>query len=181
MQTQAKKDDGKPCNCQHPQAQVGTPAADTLARIQMSPHQDAVIRIRLIPGRDVALPNPDPCGFGQVKPGVSSLSPALIDKLKASDKQVTSWLAKSSENARLFFADPVAALAKAGVELDRSENKAIVRAHANASQEAVVMPGVRLTEVAITATDRRPTGKTRGDGGGRKPASDSSNCCAKEN
>ncbi len=180
MQTQAKKDTGKPCNCHEPQAQVGSPAADTLARIQISPHQDAAIRIRLIPGRDIALPNPDPCGFGHTKPDLSSLSPALIDKLKASDKQVTAWLAKSNENARLFFSDPVAALAKAGVELERGDAKAIARAHANASNQAVVMPGVRLSEVVISATDRRPSGKGRGDGGGRKPASDASNCCGKE-
>lgn len=78
-----------------------------------------------------------------------ALPPTLVDKLRAADAQVVAWLAKDPANARRFFAEPVAALREAGVELDRAEQKHLARAHGAVREASVVAPGVRVERLDV--------------------------------
>lgn len=80
-----------------------------------------------------------------------ALPPMLVDKLRAADAQVVAWLAKDSANAQRFFAEPVAALLDAGVELDRTEQKHLARAHGAVREASVVAPGVRVARLDVAA------------------------------
>lgn len=114
---------------------------------------DARIRVRFVRARDIGAMTLDPgCSPRQGVPGpATELLPGIVTKLQKSDQQVVAWLAKDAANARRFLEHPVAALQEAGIELDRSELKALERSHAAVREASVVPPGVTLAEVDATA------------------------------
>jgi len=103
----------------------------------------------------------------------------LVDKLKKADKTVIAWLAKDEANARLFMARPAEALAKAGIDLTRADQKAIDRTHREVREVAVVGPGVKVASFTATAFPRGQIGKIKP---GRKPKDERNDNigCAKE-
>jgi hypothetical protein len=114
---------------------------------------DARIKVRFVHARDIGVMTLDPgCSPRQGVPGPATvLLPGLVAKLQKADQQVITWLAKDSANAKRFLEQPVAALREAGIELDRSELKALERAHAAVREASVVPPGVTLERLDASA------------------------------
>ncbi|MBN1447326.1 MAG: hypothetical protein JXA28_05295 [Bacteroidetes bacterium] len=142
------------------------------------------IRVRLVPGRDLditAVPRGCRSRTGAPRRDAEPLDlPAdLTDKLKKADKAVVAWLAQDEANARLFMARPVEALLKAGVELTRTEQKAIERTHQHVRDTAVVAPGVKVDTLTVTAFPKGRIGKIKPDATPQNTP-DSSTGCAKE-
>lgn len=75
----------------------------------------------------------------------------LLVKLGEANRRIVAWLAQDPANAAHFLARPVEALARAGVELSRAEQKALGRLHEAATETRVVAPGVRITRLAVAA------------------------------
>lgn len=160
-----------PCGCAGGGAAATAPSELTAAvaddrkakvlRAQVPQSYEAKFNVRIVPGRSLgdALVERPGCkprghrkGWGPLTAGlVQELTPALVDKLARADKAVMTWLAKDKANAQLFLAEPVQALSKAGVELDRSEQKALVRARAAAAATQLVPPGVDVISVVAEA------------------------------
>ena len=89
-------------------------------------------------------------------PDPLDLSGELIAKLVDADKLVTGWLAGDGANARAFLDDPILALQRAGVKLDRAELKAIARTREAIAPAEVVTPGLKLrsTTVAVSPSSK---------------------------
>lgn len=87
------------------------------------------------------------------------LPPATRATLLAANREVMAWLARDNANAQAFLADPVAALLKAGVKLDRADQKTLVRARAEIAATAeVVTPGLQLRSLSVAAN---PNGRVK--------------------
>lgn len=129
------------------------------------------INIRLVPGRDLQLA-PEAVGCrprkGAPRPGGRTLTlpEGLAGKLKEANSKVVAWLAQEPANAGLFLARPVEALVKAGVELTRTEQKTLDRAHRAVHEATLVAPGVKVTELNATAIPKGRVGELKP---GRKP------------
>lgn len=141
------------------------------------------INVRLVPGRDLEFTLiPKGCRPRKGAPRRDAepldLPPDLVVKLKHADKAVVAWLAEDEANARLFVARPAEALVKAGVDLTRSDQKAINRTHREVSQTAVVGPGVKVASFTATAFPRGHIGRIKP---GAKPDDGNNSIgCAKE-
>lgn len=79
------------------------------------------------------------------------LTEKLWEKLLIAVDQLFEWLNRSESNARLYFDNPAAGLAKAGVGLSVSELKTLDRIHAAASKQLLVGPGVRIVGFTVAA------------------------------
>lgn len=133
---------------------------------------DTRIKIRVLPAGDLRL-QPKGCqprqGARRRDAAAETLPPSLSDRLKDVNVQLLGWLAKAPENAKLFLTEPVAALARAGVKLDRAEQKALARLHEAAAAARVVGPGVYVTGIAVSADPRGRVSVDRPGGGGDRP------------
>lgn len=115
---------------------------------------EANIRVRVVPGRSlkdvgVLAPRCRPRGHSTGwTPGLVALNPDLVATLAKADKVMVAWLAKDQANTQRFLADPVGAMREAGVELSRSDEKALARASVVAAAARVVPPGVRVASLA---------------------------------
>jgi len=168
-----------PCGCSRAGAATTAPgeltatlADDRTAKIlraQVPQSYEAKFNVRIVPGRSLGdalverlgcKPRGHRKGWGPLTAGLAQeLTPALVDKLARADKAVMTWLAKDKANAQRFLAEPVQALSEAGVELDRSEQKALARARAAAAATQLVPPGVDVTSVVAEAV---PGGRVGG-------------------
>ena len=139
------------------------PAKVVMAKIPQD--SEATINIRLVPTRTLDVPDQRqercrPRGHSVGKThGVLAISPGLVATLKQADKAVVAWMAKDTANAQRFLADPIAALAEAGVELSRSDQKALARANAEARSARVVGPGVRVASLVARAYPKGKVGR----------------------
>ncbi len=139
--------------------------------------QDYVVNInvRVVPGRslkDVAVlaPRCRPRGHSTGwTPGLLALNPDVVATLAKCDKAMVAWLAKDKANTQRFLAAPVAAMREAGVELSRSDEKALARASAAAAATRVIPPGVKL---ASLSAETIPNGRV-GNIGVAKPGAKS--------
>ena len=129
--------------------------------VQVPQGYDARINIRVVPGRDFQI-NPARLGC-RPRQGASrrdaeplDLPESLVAKFKAANKKIMGWLAQDAANARLFLAQPVEAMLKAGVDLTRAEQKTLNRAHRMVREAAVIAPGVNIENLGVTA---HPTGR----------------------
>ncbi|MFZ5817346.1 MAG: hypothetical protein ACOY93_18945, partial [Bacillota bacterium] len=71
---------------------------------------------------------------------------------------VTAWLSKDRKNQLLFLADPVGALQKAGIRLDRARLKELARLRESLGTAQAVLPGLQIRSVRTAAV--------KPDGGG---------------
>ncbi|NVK21533.1 MAG: hypothetical protein HWD86_03365 [Kangiellaceae bacterium] len=164
---------------------------ETSRAVQVRPVQanipqelSANINIRVVPGRDFEFyPIKKKCKSrtGVEKKVAESLDlpVSLRDKLKSVNKQVIDWLAEDQANTKLFLAQPVVALAKAGVELTRVEQKHLLRTHQEVNDAMVVAPGVNVELLDTKVYKRGKIGKIKPT----KPNSDQDDHsvgCAKE-
>lgn len=163
------------CSC-NASGETGPPdAADTEAtkvvKAQVPQEVRASFNLRVVPGRSLggALERQRACrprGHTQPwTPGLLGLDEALVKTLAMADKAMVAWLAKDAGNARRFLASPVAAMREAGIELSRTEEKALARATEAAASARTVGPGVDVASVKVQAF---PNGRV-GAPGGRKP------------
>jgi hypothetical protein len=173
------KSENVPCGCTGG-AGATTVAGETAAdqaddriakvlRAQVPQSYEASFNVRVVPARSLAdalverpgcKPRGHRKGWGPLTAGLAQeLTPALADKLARADKTVMAWLARDKANAQRFLAQPLQALAEAGVELERSEHKALARAQAAAAATQMVPPGVTVTSVAAEAV---PNGRVGG-------------------
>lgn len=74
------------------------------------------------------------------------------------NKQLSEWLAQDESHQHAFLADPVAALTKAGVKVEREHAKALARVRERIGTEAAVTPGLQLRTVRTKA---RSSGQVR--------------------
>lgn len=117
---------------------------------------NAKINIRLYPVKDFQLtpfqPHCQPRqGAARKETKPLDLPESLVAKFKTENKKITSWLAQDAANAQLFLTKPVEAMLKAGLELTRSEQKALDRNHRIVSETHVVAPGVKVENITVTA------------------------------
>jgi hypothetical protein len=142
------------------------------------------INFRLVPGRDISIAlKPKGCqprtGAPRRDTDLLDLPAPVVEKLKKANKAVVAWLAADEGNAQLFLANPAEALAKAGVDLDRAEKKAIDRTHREVREAAVVAPGVDVKGIKAVAFPTGKIGKVK-PGTGSKPGGDDIAGCGKE-
>ena len=120
--------------------------------IKLNAHDSAIANIKLVlvPGTSIGLPGRRGCqprmGAPRDEKDPIPLPDPIRLKLLQADKLMTAWL-KAPENAAAFIKDPMGALKLAGVQMERSELKAIARARAELSQDAVLREGVKLGTV----------------------------------
>ncbi|WP_456403771.1 hypothetical protein [Thiolapillus sp.] len=155
-----------------------------LVKASITPGYNTNINIRFVPGRDfgdlVAIPKTCKPRNGKKKRPESDLL-ALPDKLVAklieSDKQIISWLARDEANTRLFLSNPASALKEAGIDLTRAEQKQLHRTHHEVSQNTVIGPGVKVSDISTAVFPDGRIGKIKP---GRKPTDNGGNSCVKE-
>lgn len=150
------------CNCsghgaQDAQAQATNETLGKLLRAEVPQTYETKLNIRLVPGPSLetavlAQPRCKPRGHS---PGWSNdtgvISPDLLNTLKNADKLMVAWLAKDTQNAQSFLANPIAAMREAGLELTRVEEKALARSVDAAKSARVVGPGVNISAVSVQA------------------------------
>ena len=159
---------------------TGTKEKDALVVARIAQGAEARINIRLVQGREILIkPELLRC---QPRQGASrretepvSLRDDLIVKLRDANKNVIAWLAKEEANAEFFLAEPVQALLKAGVELTRTEQKALQRQHNLVSEVSMVPPGVDITHLSAKAFSKGSIGKINPR---RKKSPESNDDCA---
>jgi hypothetical protein len=139
------------------------------------------INIRLVPGRDFKLepdiPKCKPRGRATVPDVKLEVLPAdLVAKLKDADKKVVAWLAADDANGQLFIAHPVEALTKAGVDLTRSEQKNLERAHTAVNEARVIAPGVNVKQLSVTTYPKGHIGKLKDQPEKRNDKNDDFGC-----
>lgn len=150
------------------------PAKVVIAKVPQD--YEATINIRLVPARTLGVLDqrregcrPRGHSVGQTH-GVLAIDPGLVATLNKANKAVVAWMAKDTANAQRFLADPVAALAEAGVELSRSDQKALARVNAEARSARVVGPGVKVASLVARAYPQGKVGRlspsTKDDQGG---------------
>lgn len=127
---------------------------------------DARVNIRLVPGRDFEFhPAPAVCrprrGAARREAAPVPLPESLVAKLKEGNKKVVEWLGRDPENPKMFLARPLEALAAAGLELSRAEQKALLRSREAVGELAVVAPGVKLAELTVAAYPKGRVGEIK--------------------
>lgn len=172
----------QPCNCggQGTTTAQTLQSTDALAKVVMakvSQDHEATFNIRVVPANSLGKvlevqPKCKPRGHrtGWDLHDAVAISPGLVATLGKANNAMVAWLAKDTANTQRFLANPVAAMREAGVELSRSDEKALSRANAEASAARVVGPGVRIASLSAQTF---PNGRVGGigpsktDGGGR--------------
>ena len=94
------------------------------------------------------------------------------------NKAMTEWLARDASHQAAFIADPVGAFAKAGIELDRSHAKALMRVRESLGAAEAVAPGLRIMTVRTSANPKgriKPTDNS-GRGWNAPPPDDGCGC-----
>ncbi|HEX9945643.1 MAG TPA: hypothetical protein VGG03_26835 [Thermoanaerobaculia bacterium] len=139
----------------------GSPGTNEMIVARVPQGYDTNINIRFVPGRDIQwTPHALGCRPRQGAPRRDAepvaLPESLAEKLKGANKKVIDWLAQDAANAQLFLARPVEALIKAGVDLSRSEQKALDRTHRAVGEASVIAPGVKVANLSASAY---PTGR----------------------
>lgn len=129
----------KECDCQDGDARTtgGKPArGEAIARLvkaRIPQDHHANFNVRIVPARNLddlkavqaqCRPRGHTTGWGA---GQATVDPALVAALAAGDKAMVAWLTKDPAHARRFLAEPVAAMAEAGVVLTRAQQKAVAR------------------------------------------------------
>jgi hypothetical protein len=127
---------------------------------------DARVNIRLVPGRDFELhPGPAACrprqGAARRDAAPVSLPETLVAKLKEGNRKVVDWLGRDPENAKMFLAKPLEALAAAGLELSRAEQKALMRSREAVGDVTVAAPGVKLAALTVAAYPKGRVGEIK--------------------
>lgn len=147
--------------------------AGKLAVARVPQGYDATINVRFVSVTDIETTQRLNCqprkGANRRDAEAVALPETLVSKFKVANSMVIEWLAKDPINAELFLRKPVEALQKAGVELTRAEQKFLARTHREASQAAVVAPGVNVKTLAATGHTTGRVGDTKfppaGNGG----------------
>ena len=103
--------------------------------------------------RDLIKPRPEKTcasrsGAPKIRGKLVDLPESLIDELQKSDKKVLDWIAASDQNRDLFILNPIAALQKMELKIDRRELKALVRARSSVSKSEITPPGLSLVGFA---------------------------------
>lgn len=120
---------------------------------------DMVVDIRFVNGLPTGPPGIPSFAFGcRPRQGALrqnqeplELEESLWEKLQSVADQLFEWLNRSEANARLYFDNPAAGLAKAGLGFSVSELKALDRIHAAASRQLLVGPGVSIVGFTVAA------------------------------
>jgi hypothetical protein len=114
------------------------------------------LTFNMVPERelDFTLP-PNSCqsrtGAPRVSAGLAALPPGAETEIRKSETQVLTWLGASAANRAAFFDDPISALAQAGVQLERSQLKALYRAREATRAAEVLPPGIRVKTLHVDA------------------------------
>ncbi len=131
------------------------------------------INVRVVAIRDLDLfpvtLGCQPRGGGKSNPltNVGTLLPVeLIGKLKEADKTFVQWLAQDEANTKLFLEQPLEALNKAGIEFTRAEQKALARTQTETENSRLVAPGVKITQLSVTAHPNGRIGEIKPGSGG---------------
>lgn len=83
-------------------------------------------------------------GLAAVLEGISEDDASTLRGL---EPQLLKWLAKSDENAARFYADPVASLALAGIDIDAALLKRVRRTRRRSSKLASQLPRARIKTI----------------------------------
>ncbi len=140
--------------------------ATKLLKARVPQDCEAHFNVRVVPGRslgDIGVltlgcrPRGHSTGWAR---GLAALAPELVATLAKADKAMVAWLARDEANTLRFLSDPVAAMRDAGVELSRSDEKALARASAAAAATRVVPPGVRIASLSAKTFPKGRVGHT---------------------
>lgn len=147
-------------------AAVGPSGGREMVVAKVPQGYETKINIRIVPGRDIRL-TPDVLGC-QPRQGAPrrdaepvALPEDLVGKLREANQKVINWLAQDKANAQLYLARPIEALKKVGVDLTRSEQKALERTHRVVKETSVVAPGVKVADLSASAYPRGRVGEIR--------------------
>ena len=85
--------------------------------------------------------------FEKLFPGLSSDE---IKKFLSVDKELMQWVKSSAKNKKLLFEDPILALQKSKVKLDRSLLKKISKIKNDNDKGAAITPGLNLSKIEFS-------------------------------
>jgi len=147
-------------------AKVSASEGSNMVMARVPQGYDTEINIRLLPGKEISFTRDIlGCHPRQGAPRRDAdplpLPESLPGKLKDANKKVVDWLAQDPANARLFLASPVEALAKAGVELTRAEQKALDRTHRAMKEATVIAPGVKVSQLSTSVSPKGRVGDSK--------------------
>ena len=153
------------------------PEKGSAVRAKVPQGYESKVNVRFVPGRFRLPPFIIGCQPRQGAPrrdvDLLPLPKTLVDKLQDVNIRVVEWLSREPANANLFLTRPVEALLKAGVELTRAEQKALIRTFNAANEERVIPPGVKLADLSAIAA---PKGRVSDRPGRPKQKPHDGNC-----
>jgi len=139
---------------------AAAPAATTTApkasvMITRPQAYDLNMTVTLVPSRNIPSLIKPACqprqGAERVDTDAVDLPDSTRSFLLGANKAVTAWLAASEENQHAFLTDPVAALSRAGVQMDRAQQKSIARLREALGQAQTIVPGMQLRSIQTKA------------------------------
>lgn len=78
-----------------------------------------------------------------------SLPTVIVKNFDAINKNLATWLAASKENSKVFLENPLQAIEKAGVKLDRASLKELQTLHTDAKSKILVSPEVNELKINV--------------------------------
>ncbi len=76
-----------------------------------------------------------------------ALTPGLVNSFADANKKMVDWLGQSPDNAQAYLADPLGSLKKAGIVLERADQKTIARNFESFQSENLLSPGMNLKSI----------------------------------
>jgi hypothetical protein len=145
---------------QEPQPESAVPQSQKLVSVKMPPGFDTNIYIRLIPSKSgKGMPLEKKCmprGTGESEP-LLTLPPFIRERWSEINKKLMEWMKTSPQNAETFIHHPLEAFERAGIKLDRSDQKHLMRNLEEIKSITMIPPGVRIRQIT--------TGTAKGKGG----------------
>lgn len=85
-------------------------------------------------------------------PSIPGWTKGQLQQLLSMEKEVMGWIKKNKKNQSMFFENPIRAIEKSGIKLDRSFKKKLSRAKLTGEKNIRLQKGLSLGNIKISAT-----------------------------
>jgi hypothetical protein len=138
---------------------------ESLTSVKIHQGYNMNVKVNIVPSSSLPSANPGLKAHCQPRTGAPrrdaealDLPAETVNKLMNANKALMSWLAQDTANVHAFISNPILALAKAGVQLEKAELNAITRLRGELGSNETVTPGMQLREFKFAAS---PNGKVK--------------------
>lgn len=121
------------------------------------PNLEFKVQLNFVEERKVSFdkmskPSPQtPTGVERIDDTILGLPMELANVIRPLEPRILSWLSKSKANRLAFFEDPVNALSQAGIKLDRSQQKVLLRVREGRLLADVLPGNVKIRTIILGA------------------------------